>query len=215
MYDIEVKLLLKNGHTQTTSVKVGLRKLEFIKSPFHFLINDVPIYMKGASQLPMDYYPDRMLNDHEVEWLIDSAIASNFNLIRIWGGGAYMSDKFYQLADAKGIMVWQEMMFSGQYYPVVDDKFLQNALVEVREQAGRLQHHACIIYWVLNNDATMSLEREQKSPYFQSLSKKAQAEATLKIQEHIEGYMQNYRVFYNTQLTGVMKNAGISVDKHF
>jgi len=99
MYDVEIKMIQKNKQEQVTNVRVGLRKVEFVKSPFHFMINDAPVYMKGASQIPMDYYPDRMMNDKEVEWLIDSAIASNFNIIRVWGGGMYMTDKFYEYAD--------------------------------------------------------------------------------------------------------------------
>lgn len=79
---------------------MGLRHVEFISNPFHFLINNVPIYIKGASQVSMDYFPDRMHSPHEVRWMIDSAKASNFNIIRIWGGGMYMTDYFYEYADS-------------------------------------------------------------------------------------------------------------------
>jgi beta-mannosidase len=62
--------------------------------------------MKGANQVPLDYYPDRMKNNTELEWLFRSAIEANYNIIRIWGGGMYMDDNFYELADKYGILIW-------------------------------------------------------------------------------------------------------------
>ena len=73
---------------------------------FYFKINEVPIYMKGANQVPLDYYPDRMKNKTELEWLMISAAQANFNIIRIWGGGMYLDDDFYELADQYGMMIW-------------------------------------------------------------------------------------------------------------
>ena len=100
----------------------------------------------------MDYYPNKMQKDEEVRWLIDSAAKAHFNMIRIWGGGTYMTDYFYQYADEIGMMIWEDMMFSCKFYPGFNEEFVANSVLEVREQTGRIQHHPSIVYWVLNNE---------------------------------------------------------------
>ena len=137
------------------SVQIGIRNVTFIKSPFHFKINGYPIYMKGANQVPMDYYPSRMHNKTEVKWFLDQAVKANLNILRIWGGGMYMSDYFYEYADRIGLMIWQDMMFSCRFYPYNDIDYVTNSVLEVREQGGRLQHHASIVFWDLNNEGIL------------------------------------------------------------
>ena len=111
--------------------------------------------MKGANQVPMDYYPSRMFNRTEVKWLIDSSADANMNILRIWGGGMYMTDYFYEYADRIGMMVWQDMMFSCRFYPYSNEDYLANSVIEVRENAGRMQHHASVVFWDLNNEGKM------------------------------------------------------------
>ena len=67
--------------------------------------------------MPLDYYPSRMMDSRELEWLFVSAFAANMNVLRIWGGGMYMTDEFYEMADQTGMMIWHDMMFSGKFYP--------------------------------------------------------------------------------------------------
>jgi len=74
--------------------------------------------MKGANMVPMDYYPSRMNSEIELKWLLLSAFEANINILRIWGGGVYLNDKFYELADESGMMIWHDMMFSCEVYPV-------------------------------------------------------------------------------------------------
>jgi len=161
MYEVTIQISYKNQVIEET-VQLGLRKLEFIKSPFHFLINDQPIFMKGSTLLPMDYYPDRMHSEEEVKWLVDSTIASNLNLIRIYGGGMFMTDFFYDYCDQNGVMVWQDLMFNSRMYPVGDEKFESSAEIEVREVVGRLQYHPSIIYWAMSNDGSIRVDRWKK-----------------------------------------------------
>lgn len=113
------------------------------------------MYMKGANQVPMDYYPDRMNDKVELRWLIDSAVKANLNVLRIWGGGNYMPDYFYDYADRRGIMIWQDMMFSCRFYPYTDEYYVNNSKIEVREQTGRIVHHPSIVFWDLNNEGIM------------------------------------------------------------
>lgn len=102
--------------------------------------------------VPMDYYPSRMLEETEIDWLVDSAIASNINLLRIWGGGVYLSDYFYTKADRAGLMIWHDLMFSCKVYPTHSQAFVQNSKIETREQVGRIAYHPSVVFWDLNNE---------------------------------------------------------------
>jgi beta-mannosidase len=94
---------------------------------YFFRINGVEVYTKGGNLVPMDYYPSRMNQKEELEWLIYSAKQSNLNLLRIWGGGIYMPDWFYAYADEMGILIWHDLSFSCKFYPMVDKDFLENS----------------------------------------------------------------------------------------
>lgn len=80
----------------------------------------------------MDYYPHRMYDEAELDWQLISAAAANMNLLRVWGGGLYPDDSFYEKADAAGIMIWQDMMFANKIYPTEDEAFVSNVKNEVR-----------------------------------------------------------------------------------
>lgn len=103
---------------------IGIRNITHIHDPFYFIVNGYPIYMKGSSVVPMDYYPSRIYENQEIDWLIQSAIKSNLNTLRLWGGGNYMSDHFFDEADRLGLMIWHDMMFSCRYYPYYDQAYI-------------------------------------------------------------------------------------------
>ncbi len=96
------------------------------------------MYVKGANMVPIDYYPDRMKSREELKWLLHSAKEANYNMLRIWGGGMYLTDDFYELADEMGMLVWHDTSFSCKFYPMRDQAYIDNARMEVREQVGRL-----------------------------------------------------------------------------
>ena len=133
LYNLNLTVNSSEVGVLTKSVQIGIRNVTFIKSPFHFKINGYPIYMKGANQVPMDYYPSRMHNKTEVKWFLDQAVKANLNILRIWGGGMYMSDYFYEYADRIGLMIWHDMMFSCRFYPYTDIDYVTNSVLEVRE----------------------------------------------------------------------------------
>jgi len=85
---------------------------------FYFRINEVPVFMTGANMVPLDYYPKRMKSQEELEWLLLSSKAANIKALRIWGGGVYLDDNFYELADKEGVMIWHDLMFSCKVYPM-------------------------------------------------------------------------------------------------
>ena len=91
---------------------------------FYFKVNGEEVYMSGANMVPMDYYPSRMYADEELDWMMESAIAANINVLRIWGGGMYLSDSFYSKADEHGLMIWHDLMFSCKIYPMHSEEFV-------------------------------------------------------------------------------------------
>jgi beta-mannosidase len=80
------------------------------------------------------------------EDLLESARLANMNMIRVWGGGQYEKDVFYEICDRKGLMVWQDMMFSCSLYPSTEE-FIANVVAELDYQIPRLKHHASLAMW--------------------------------------------------------------------
>ncbi|HEX5624856.1 MAG TPA: glycoside hydrolase family 2 protein, partial [Saprospiraceae bacterium] len=134
--------------------KTGIRtirlrqELDVPGTRFYFEVNGKPVFCKGSNYVPPDIlYPDQK---DPVDY-VKIAAESNFNMLRIWGGGAYESDAFYEACDAQGIMIWQDFMYARAMYPG-DSAFLLNASLEAEEQAARLARHACIALWCGNNE---------------------------------------------------------------
>ncbi len=156
LYSYEIEL--KKGSTTLASKKrrVGLRTIELITDTdekgesFYFELNGVPVYMKGANYIPQNIFlPEVTLADREQ--LLDDAIAAHMNMLRVWGGGVYEDDTFYDLCDEKGILLWQDFMFACAMYPG-DEAFLNNVKQEAIDNVTRLRHHPSIALWCGNNE---------------------------------------------------------------
>ena len=117
---------------------------------FEIHVNGIPIYSKGANWIPADYFVERLTRD-DYKRLLNDAIRANMNTLRIWGGGIYESDHFYELCDEMGIMVWQDFMFACSMYPG-NDEFLDSVEKEARYQVNRLKGYASVILWCGNNE---------------------------------------------------------------
>ena len=117
---------------------------------FEIHVNGMPIYSKGANWIPADYFVERLTRD-DYKRLLNDAIRANMNTLRIWGGGIYESDHFYELCDEMGIMVWQDFMFACSMYPA-NDEFLDSVEKEARYQVNRLKGYASVILWCGNNE---------------------------------------------------------------
>lgn len=146
-------------------VKIGFRTLELHQDEvengnlFYFVVNSIPIFAKGTNSIPIHLLPEQGHSDPEhVRHLLTSAAAVHMNMIRVWGGGMYELDRFYELCDELGIMVWQDFMFACSMYPV-NEEFLENVRNEVRHQISRLQHHPSIIMWAGNNENEAALRQ--------------------------------------------------------
>jgi len=122
LYDFEIELFADSKLLSAVSKNVGLRTVELIQQPdsigksFYFSVNGNPVFMKGANYIPQDIFLSRVADD-DYERLIKSAADANFNMLRVWGGGIYEKDIFYDLCDKYGILVWQDFMFACAMYP--------------------------------------------------------------------------------------------------
>ena len=141
--------------------RVGLRKLELINEPdaigttMSFRVNGIDIFARGANWIPADALPSRITGER-IRRLLGEARAANMNMIRVWGGGFYEFDEFYDACDELGLLVWQDMMFACSQYPSTRE-FLAEVDREVRHQVKRLASHACIALWCGDNEVIGSL----------------------------------------------------------
>ncbi len=136
--------------------RIGLRELALVTEEderglsFAFRVNGIDLFAKGANWIPCDALPARQTRA-VLDDLLSSAVEANMNMIRVWGGGQYESEDFYDLCDEKGLLVWQDFMFSCSTYPATKD-FLASVEQEARYQVKRLRDHACIALWCGNNE---------------------------------------------------------------
>ncbi|KQR92391.1 beta-mannosidase [Chryseobacterium sp. Leaf180] len=135
---------------------IGLRTIELIQDldkkgkSFYFKVNGNPMYAKGTNWIPSDSFTPRITKE-KYQKLIKDCKDANMNMIRVWGGGIYEDDEFYKACDENGILVWQDFMFAGSFYPS-DEDFLNNVKEEVKDQVSRLQNHPSIALWCGNNE---------------------------------------------------------------
>jgi len=159
LYEVTVELLDEEGATLDSATKrVGLRTLRLDRhadkwgESFQFVVNGVPFFAKGANWIPADAIQGRM-TPARYRSLVEDTAAANMNMLRIWGGGIYEDDSFYDACDELGVCVWQDFMFGhGMHYPVEDAKFRANVAAEARDQVRRIRHHPCIALWCGNNE---------------------------------------------------------------
>jgi beta-mannosidase len=151
LYDLEVRC-----GDQVERRRIGLRKIELLTTPdeagsrFAFRVNGREIFCKGANWIPADALPSNATPEL-TEKLLRSAVAANMNMVRVWGGGRYEQDFFYDLCDELGLLVWQDFMFACNLYPSTDE-FLDEVKEEVDYQVRRLGHHACLALWCGDNE---------------------------------------------------------------
>lgn len=136
--------------------KVGIRSLKVVHQPdkdghtFYVELNGRPVFAKGANYIPCDNFLPRVTADIYKKTILDAANA-NMNMLRVWGGGTYESDLFYDLCDEYGIMIWQDFMFACSMYPA-EGELLENIRQEAIDNVKRLRNHACIALWCGNNE---------------------------------------------------------------
>ncbi|MEZ4986751.1 MAG: hypothetical protein R2795_17225 [Saprospiraceae bacterium] len=141
--------------------KIGLRTVELVERPdaygtsFFFKINGRPVFIKGGAYIPQDAILTRITPEQKTTLLVEARDA-HMNLIRVWGGGIYEDEHFYDQCDSLGLMVWQDFMFACAGYPGTQD-FLTNVDAELRDNIRRLRNHPSIITWCGNNEVFLAM----------------------------------------------------------
>lgn len=157
LYDLAVTARDAAGRDLGTVTKrIGLRTVVLDCHPdqwgesFQFVVNGRPIFIKGANWIPADSFVTR-LDRAAYARDLRAAVLANMNCMRVWGGGIYESEDFYDLCDELGLLVWQDFMFACNLYPA-DEAFLASVKTEAEQQVARLHHRACLALWCGNNE---------------------------------------------------------------
>ena len=136
----------------------GIRTIKLNTEPtngsdrkFQLVVNEVPVYCKGGDWIPNDSIYARV-TDEKIEYLLDEAVNANFNMLRIWGGGLYERDKFYEYCTQKGILIWQDFMFACAVYPDHLAEFREKVYDELEYQTKRLRKYPCMALFCGSNE---------------------------------------------------------------
>jgi beta-mannosidase len=157
LYELEVEAVGSEGMSiGKWARRIGLRTIELDRrrdkwgESFQFVVNGRPVFAKGANWIPANSFVAG-LTRADCARDLGSAVAANMNMVRVWGGGVYESEDFYDLCDEMGLLVWQDFMFACTLYPG-DAAFIASARAEAEHQVRRLRHRACLALWCGNNE---------------------------------------------------------------
>ncbi len=157
LYEAKIQLKLAHKSLDETTTRFGLRTIEWVQTPddsgssFYVKLNGYPVFMKGANWVPAHSFLSEV-NNSNYTYLLQLAANANLNMLRVWGGGIYEQDVFYQQCDELGILVWQDFMFACAMYPG-DTAFMANVTAEANEQIVRLRNHPSLALWCGNNES--------------------------------------------------------------
>ena len=210
--------------SQTT--KTGLRTVKLITTAdktghtFHFELNGIPVFMKGANYVPLDNFMTRV-TAADYEKIILAAKEANMNMIRVWGGGNYEDDVFYDLCDKHGMLIWQDFMFACSLYPA-DEGMLANIKKEAEYNVTRLRNHPCIALWCGNNENILGLyqwrwlERYKKQGVDQIILKEYKAVFEELLPEVVRKFSDtDYRSTSPIDVPGGTNHSVLSGDMHY
>lgn len=156
LYPFKAELSFNGELADSKDNNIGIRSLKVINKPdkyghtFYFELNGIPVFMKGANYIPQDNFLPRVSHEQYEKTIMD-AVNVNMNMLRVWGGGIYENDIFYDLCDKHGILVWQDFMFACNTYPA-EGELLENIRHEAIDNMKRLRNHPSIAIWCGNNE---------------------------------------------------------------
>lgn len=156
LYDVQIDLMLNRDLLDRREIRFGFRTIEIEQkkdkagASFRWIVNGVPVWVRGANWIPVDSMIPR---DHDARTreLVTLACDANMNCLRVWGGGVYESDHFYELCDEMGLLVWQDFMFACGLYPE-HRAYAESVKLEAEDNVRRLRHHASLAFWCGNNE---------------------------------------------------------------
>ncbi|KAI4117526.1 MAG: hypothetical protein LQ345_002252 [Seirophora villosa] len=166
LYELKAVLLLETQICDNISKRFGFRRAELIQrklrdvpgTSFYFQINNIPVFSGGSNWIPADSFIPRIEPSRYRDW-VELAVKGNQSMIRVWGGGIYEEQAFYDACDEMGVLVWQDFLFACGNYPAHDD-FLDLVKREAMVNVKRLRHHPCIVAWAGNNEDYQYQESE-------------------------------------------------------
>jgi beta-mannosidase len=178
LYVLTTRLSQGDRELDRRTQRVGLRTVTLDQSPdpdepgatfFRFVLNGVPIFARGANWIPASSFVGA-LTRQDYEPLVQAAADANMNMLRVWGGGIYEHDAFYDLCDEMGLLVWQDFMFACAPYPEDTADLVETIRVEVDQQIRRLRNHPCLALWCGENEGRavhdfIDRMTGQKTPY--------------------------------------------------
>lgn len=138
------------------TLRLGARRLRLVEERlpdgenFYFEINNRPIFCGGANWIPADVLPSRVSAERYTR-LLDEAVAAEMTMLRVWGGGIYETDVFYDLCDERGLLIWQDFGFACGLYPALPE-FIDSVTREATVAVQRLRHHPSLVVWAGNNE---------------------------------------------------------------
>ncbi|TVY39358.1 Beta-mannosidase B [Lachnellula occidentalis] len=158
LYTVRAKLIRESKSLHERERKIGLRSASIIQRPlkdapgtsFFVEVNNVPIFSSGSNWCPADHFVPRVTAERYRK-LLKMFVGANQNMIRVWGGGVYEEEIFYDICDELGILVWNDFMFACGTYPA-DAAFQSTIVAEVEDNLKRLRHHPSIVAWSGNNE---------------------------------------------------------------
>lgn len=176
LYKVKVQVRKSDNIFDEKKFNIGLRTITVSREKdeygqeFSFVVNGHKIFAFGANYIPEDAVLPRVTYEKTKE-LIKNAAKANFNCLRVWGGGYYPGDDFYDLCDQYGIIVWQDLMFACNIYEL-NAKFEKEIIEETRDNVRRIRHHACLGLWCGNNEIEAAWktteEFKKASPYLKA-----------------------------------------------
>ncbi|MCR5763805.1 MAG: glycoside hydrolase family 2 protein [Treponema sp.] len=158
LYTLKIALMNEELKTETNTIvkNIGFRTLELIAKKdesgcaLYYSLNSRAVFAKGSNWIPLDALPSRWTKER-YEYFLKSAAEANMNSIRVWGGGLYETDTFYDICDRLGLIVWQDCTFACSLYPSTQE-FLENVENELEDNIFRLQSHPSLAVWCGNNE---------------------------------------------------------------
>jgi beta-mannosidase len=156
LYGFNIKLIEGRALLDQAHFNTGLRNIELITETdsigesFYFKVNGHAVFMKGANYIPEDNFLNRTSRE-KTRSLLSDAAAVHMNMIRVWGGGIYPEDYFYEIADSLGLLIWQDFIFACTMYPF-DADFLDNVRQEATQQIKRIRKFSSVALWCGNNE---------------------------------------------------------------
>ncbi len=159
IYHFHISVKEDGGELDAKDVKTGLRSVVLLREldkwgrSFEFVVNGIPVFAKGADVIPFDSFPNRVTSE-KYRRILQSAKDANMNMVRLWGGGYYETEEFYDQCDELGLMVWHDLMFGNNWQPGTYD-FKQNIEREAEYQMTRLRNHPSIVLWAGNNETEL------------------------------------------------------------